>query len=176
MMQDLAMHILDLGQNSIRANAKNIEICLWIDDEKDCITFRLVDDGIGMDEDMQKRVLDPFFSTRTTRKIGLGIPFIKELAELCNGSFLLQSEVGKGTTLEITLQKSCWDTPPLGDVGEAMMMLIQADGTIEYVLDYRHHGEFIMKTTEIKEILGDVNIQEPSILLWLKQYINENIK
>ena len=77
MMQDLAMHILDLGQNSIRANAKNIEICLLIDDEKDCITFRLVDDGIGMDEEMQKRVLDPFFSTRTTRKIGLGIPFIK---------------------------------------------------------------------------------------------------
>ena len=176
MMQDLAMHILDLGQNSVRAKAKNIEICLWLDDEKDTITFRLVDDGCGMDEEMQKRVLDPFFSTRTTRKIGLGLPFIKELAELCNGSFSLQSEVDKGTTLEVVLEKSCWDTPPLGDVGEAIMMLIQADATIEYVFHYKHHEEFIMITTEIKEILGDVDIQEPSILVWLKEYINENVK
>ena len=176
MMQDLAMHILDLGQNSIRANASVIHLDLWIDDAKDTITFRLEDNGCGMDEEMQQRVLDPFFSTRTTRKIGLGIPLIKELAELCNGTFQLKSTVNVGTTLEITLQKSCWDTPPLGDVGEAIMMLIQADGCIEYEFHYRHHEEFIMKTTEIKEILGDVNIQEPEILIWLKEYINENMK
>lgn len=175
MLQDLAMHILDLGENAIRANADFIVIELLLDDVADTISLIIKDNGCGMDEEMLKRVVDPFYSTRTTRKIGLGLPFIKELSELCNGSFELTSQVNQGTTLRVVLQKSHWDTPPLGDVGEAIMMLVQAKPTIDYQFHYRHQIDFYVDTCEIKEQLEDVSIAELEILLWLKEYINENI-
>lgn len=175
MLQDIAMHILDLGQNSIRANAKLVKIELMVEDEKDILSLMIEDDGCGMDEDTMERALNPFYSSRATRNIGLGLPFMKELSELCNGSFRLISKVNQGTRLEVTLQKSHWDTPPFGDIGEAFMLLVQAKSEIDFLFHYRHKTDFYVDTREVKSQLADVSIAEFEILMWLKEYINENI-
>lgn len=177
MMEDLAMHTLEILMNSVHAGAKNIK--LEIDDsaEKDELLITVLDDGKGMDEETAKRASDPFYTSRTTRKIGMGLAFLRGLAETCGGAFSLESERGKGTKVSASVQRSNIDTPPLGDLGEMMMETIQANGDIEYELAYvTDTDRFQFSTKEAKEMLEGVSILEPEVLLWIKEYINEGIK
>lgn len=175
-MQDIAMHILDIAYNSIRALATNIKI--RIDDlkSKNIIQIEIEDNGKGMDKETLSHVTDPFYTTRTTRKVGLGVPLFKEGAIMTGGNFEIQSIVGKGTKISATYVKDHLDTPPLGDLAETLVTLIQADDTIDYYFVYRNDDkEFILDTKEIKNILEDVKINEPEIILWLKDYIKEGL-
>ena len=175
-MPDIAMHLLDIVFNSIRAKAKNIIIYIMESELKDQIICRVEDDGSGMDSQTVENVQSPFYTTRTTRNVGLGIPLFKEGALQTGGTFRLESEVGKGTLIETTYVKSHLDCPAMGNLPETIATLVQADATIEYHIDivYDNHT-FTFDTKEIKEILDGVPIDEPDIILWLKDYIKEGI-
>lgn len=175
-MPDIAMHLLDIVFNSIRAKAKNIIIYLLDSEKEDKIICRVEDNGSGMDEQTVENVQSPFYTTRTTRDVGLGIPLFKEGALQTGGSFRLESEVGKGTLIEAIYTRSHLDTPALGDLAETIATLIQADANIDYNIDIVFDDKtFNLDTIAIKEILDGVPIDEPDIILWLKEYIKEGI-
>lgn len=175
-MQDLAMHLLDIVYNSIAAKASLIKIMLVNSTQKDRITLRIEDNGRGMDEQTVEKVQSPFYTSRTTRDVGLGIPLFKATALSCDGSFRLTSQEQVGTMIEANIKKSHWDCPPLGDIANTLCVLIQADPSIDYIFVYeddQHRFEFDTKV--IKETLEDVPLDHPDILNWLEGYIKEGI-
>ena len=175
-MEDLAMHILEILMNSIHALSKNIKFTIHDSSLNDKIIMIVEDDGKGMSEEQVAKISSPFMTGRTTRKVGLGVAFLKALTEQCNGEFNVSSSIGIGTTVKASVQKSFIDTPPMGDLGEIIMECIQADDQIDYLFIYKTDlDEFIFDTKEIKKELEGLSLQEPSILLWIKDYINQNI-
>lgn len=175
-MPDIAMHLLDLVYNSIRAKATLIQIRIIDSLKDDLVSITIEDNGCGMDKDTVEKVQSPFYTTRTTRDVGLGIPLFKEAAKMCQGTFELTSKINQGTILQATFQKSHIDTPPMGDLAETMATLIQANGNISYRMIYTNdYHTFILNTDEITEILDGVLITEPDVIIWLKQYIKEGL-
>jgi len=176
MLQDIAMYLLDIVNNSIRAEAKNIQISFTSFDSKNECNLKIVDDGCGMSEAQLEKVCNPFFTTRTTRKVGLGMSFLHQLATQCNGELSIDSKIGEGTSINLRYQRNHLDAPPLGDVAESLITLIQAKESINYQFVFENDfGQFALNTEEVKQMLEDVNIIEPSILLWLKEYIDEGL-
>ncbi len=176
MMQDVAMHLLEIVMNSISAKATDIDITIEENHTNNILLLQVVDNGCGMSDDIKKKVIDPFVTSRKTRKIGLGLSFFKGLCDVCNGSFHLESEVGVGTTIEATLQLDHWDLPPLGNIGELMMFAISNNDSINYRLTFLSKTEFIFTSKEIKDVLDGASMQDSAILLWIKEYINEHIQ
>lgn len=177
MMEDLAMQILELMMNSIQANAKHILLHIRSSTRDNVIAILQQDDGKGMDRELLERVTNPFATTRTTRKVGMGVAFMKGLTEACNGSFHIESTPGKGTSIRAEVQRDCIDTPPLGDIGEMMMECIQASESIDYEMVYEtDSSKFVFQSSEIRQQLEGVSLQEPQVLLWIKEYINQNIE
>lgn len=176
-MQDLAMYILEILMNSIHADSKLIKLIISFIDVNDEVKIILEDDGKGMDEELLKRVTSPFATSRTTRKIGLGVAFLKELCESCDGSLTIESKVNVGTKTTATYALSHIDAPPLGNIGEMMMFAIQANQEIDYELEYiQNDYHFSFKTKEIRQQLGGMKLDDPDILLWIKDYINQEIR
>ena len=176
MMEDLAMHLIEILMNSIHALAKHISVVIKDSEKEDVIDVTVCDDGKGMSKEMVEKVTSPFTTSRTTRKFGMGLAFLKGLCELCNGFYTLESELGRGTTIHFSIQKSHIDAPPLGDLGEMSMAVIQANEEIQYTLTYKtDQKEFHFSTDEVKAQLDGLSLLEPSILLWIKEYINQGV-
>lgn len=177
MMQDLAMHLLEIIMNSISAGAKRIGITFLESTKDNTIEMGVQDDGKGMSQEMVERVTNPFTTGRKTRNVGLGVAFMYGLCEQCNGSFHVESELGKGTTVRAIVERNHIDLPPRGNLGEMMMACLQANEDIDYRFVYKiDDNEFTFDTIEVKEQLDGVPIREPEILLWLRDYINEGIE
>lgn len=175
-MPDIAMHLLDIVYNSIRAFASLITIRIYDSEKENTIEISVEDNGCGMDEETIEKVMDPFFTTRTTRKVGLGVPLFKEGLLATGGSFDIHSKINVGTTIKGNYIKNHWDTPPLGDLPETLVTLIQANEKIDYLFTYTTDShQFCLDTKEIKDILDGVKINEPEIILWLKDYIKEGL-
>lgn len=175
-MKELTLHLLDIVENSISAKAKNI----FIKVEENLITDRLIllikDDGIGMDADTVRKIVDPFVTSRTTRKVGLGIPLLKAAAEACNGEFSIQSEKGKGTTVQVEFQHSHIDRMPLGDLTGTLMTLVVGSPEIHWVFQYcMNQQEFIFDDQPIKDQLVDIPLSDPQVLSFLRNFIQEGI-
>ncbi|KHO62149.1 MULTISPECIES: ATP-binding protein [Thermoanaerobacter] len=176
-MKELALYILDLSQNSIRAGAKNIYIEINIDTSKDMLKVSIEDDGCGMNEKFLKKVTDPFITTRKERKVGLGIPLFKELVQLCGGNFEIFSEEGKGTKIIGTFKLSSVDLVPIGDMASTIVSLILSAPEVDIVYKYnKDNYEFLFDTKELKKILKEVNINDIKVLNWIKEYVKENMK
>lgn len=175
-MDELSLNILDIAYNSLRAHASLISISI-IDSQKDNILKMIIEDnGDGMSQETLNKVIDPFYTTRTTRTVGLGIPLLKQNAELTGGYLHIDSQLNVGTKLEAVFIKNHIDTPILGDLEETMMTLIQADENVDYQLTYTNDlKSFQLDTREIKDILKDVSIVEPEVLIWLKDYMKEGL-
>lgn len=175
-MDELALNILDIAYNSIRAHASAIHIQI-IDSAKDNVIEIIIrDNGDGMTRDEVLKVSDPFYTTRTTRKVGLGIPLFKQNAELTGGYLHIQSQKNVGTIVHTMFVKNHIDTPIMGNIVETMTTLIQADENIDYQFEYKTDDfDFKIDTKEMKEILGDVRINEPEVILWLKDYLKEGL-
>ncbi len=176
-MKEISMHILDIVMNSVNANATMIEIFIEDSIKNNRLKVAIKDNGIGMSSEMTKKVTDPFFTTRTTRKVGLGIPMLKENCERCNGSFNISSKIGEGTLVECCFERNNIDRAPLGNIGDTIMTIINSLESCELI--YKHEtdrGVFILNTVEIKEILNGGNIKDSDIMLWIKEYVNENIR
>lgn len=176
-MDELSLNILDIAYNSIRAHASFIQIVIRDSESDNVIDIDIQDNGDGMEENQVIQAMDPFYTTRKTRKVGLGISLLKENAELTGGYLQLDSKRNIGTLLQVRFVKNHIDTPMMGNLVETMVTLIQADEKIDYELKYiTDYDCFEMNTKEMKEILGDVKITEPEIIVWLKDYIKEGLK
>lgn len=176
-MKEISMHILDIAMNSVKAKATLIEIEVEDSVKKNCLKIIIKDNGTGMSEEMLKKVTDPFFTTRTTRKVGLGLPMLKGSCERCNGKLTIDSQLGEGTRVECFFERNNIDRAPMGNMGETVMTIINSLHDCELI--YTHStdcGKFSMSTEEVKNILDGGDIQDSSVLLWIKEYINENIR
>jgi len=178
MMDELSLNILDIAQNSIVADASLVEIDVEEDSISDRIIIRIKDNGKGMCEDFLKVVENPFITTRTTRKIGLGISFLKEAAEITGGSLEIDSELGVGTTVTAIFVMSHIDRQPIGNLTDTILSLVSLNPTIDFVIRYTvDKNEFLFSTQEVKQQLGgDSMISSPAILTFLREYISEHIE
>lgn len=136
-MEDLSLHILDIVENSIAALAKRIEIRIDEDQAKDLVTIEIKDDGNGMDEQTLKKALDPFFTTRKTRRVGLGLSLLAQAAKDSEGTFDLSSGPGEGTTVNATFHLSHPDCKPMGDIGQTMRVLVTAHPGIDFLYEHK---------------------------------------
>jgi hypothetical protein len=163
-------------QNSIEAGANKVTLEIVEDNSEDIMIIRVSDNGRGMDEATQRRVLDPFVTSRTTRRVGLGLPLIDMSTKRCEGHLSIDSAPGRGTIVEAEYRHSHLDRPPLGDIVETVKMLIIANPELKFV--YRHavnNDHFCVATEEITAILGDVPLTQPEIIIWLHEYLSENL-
>lgn len=175
MMTELSLNVLDVANNSIRANATLIEITIQIQRDLDRLTIIIADNGCGMTEEQLKHVEDPFYTTRTTRKIGLGVPFFKMAAINTGGSFNIQSAPGVGTTVTATFGLTHIDRMPLGDMNSTIHTLITLNTHIDFLYTYIFDGkQFILDTREFRQILNDVPLNSPEVSAYIKEYLTEN--
>lgn len=175
MMTELSLNVLDVAQNSVKAGAGLIEITVSADTKSDRLVITIKDDGCGMSEEQVSRVTDPFYTTRTTRKVGLGVPFYKLAAESTGGSFEITSQIGSGTTVTAEFVISHIDRMPLGDMTETMHSLITMNADIDFLYTYRIDGrEFTLDTRELREILGGIPLNTPEVSEYIKEYLKEN--
>jgi|YelNatPaOPRAMG01_1025707.scaffolds.fasta_scaffold01148_8 hypothetical protein len=171
-MDELSLHIIDIVQNSVSAGAKNIEVIIIDDDEKDIISFEVIDDGKGMDEEILKKIEDPFFTSKN-KKVGLGIPLLKQLAESTGGIFEINSKLDKGTRVKVTLPKSNLDVPPLGDLYSTILNLLYIQNINIKIVYIKNNLEKIIESSKIKNILGNIPFTHPDVIMFLRNYIKE---
>lgn len=174
-MRELSLNILDIAQNSISAGAPLITIEVNENTIDHTLLIGIYDNGKGMSEKQVKSVIDPFFTTRTTRKVGMGIPLFKMAAEQTGGSLEIKSELGVGTEVKAYFKTDSVDFTPLGDVASTIQMLITMNTDRDFVYKHTVDGkEFICDTREIKAILGDVPLDSYEISQWILEFIKEN--
>ncbi len=170
------MHILDIIGNSVRAMASLIEVSVIENTKEDTLVFSVKDDGYGMDEKTIKNALDPFFTSRKTRKVGLGIPLLQQNAQLSEGELNIKSRVGEGTVIEALFIRSHIDRPPLGDIPSTISLMISGNPSVDFVYTHSMDGDtFVIDSREIKQILDGVEITKPSVVKFLKQMVEENL-
>lgn len=180
-MREIALHLLDIAENSVAAGSRNIRMDVLENLQDDLLKVSVTDDGRGMDEETAKRVLDPFYTTRTTRKVGLGIPLLKLAAESSDGGLSLETESGKGTRIEAAFRHSHIDRMPLGDAGMTMLTLLVSYPHVNWTFNYEVTGrdgkscQFLLDDKEIKSALGDIPLTEPDVLKFLRGMIEEGI-
>jgi len=169
--RELSQHISDIAENGIKAGANCIEIEVSEDSAQDLLSLIIRDNGSGMSPDMVALVADPWVTTRTTRKVGLGIPFFKQTAEMCGGTFTITSELGRGTSTGATFKLHHIDRPPLGDLAGTLLCLIVGNPQVDFVLRYQRDDEvFELDTRDIKAVLGeDVPLSDPEVLAYLRE-------
>jgi len=176
-MNELALHILDIVQNSISANASIIEVIIDENIDKDLYIIEIQDNGKGMSNEVLQEVSDPFFTTRTTRKVGLGISLLKQIAEQTGGFLKIVSEEGKGTHLTASFSHKHLDRPVLGDIAGTMTLLIGANPQIRFLYIHRTPlSDFEFDTKEVLVELEGTPINHPDILKALKEMIEENLE
>lgn len=175
-MKEIALHILDIAENSIIAGAKNIRITVQENLVKDRLSATIEDDGKGMDPETAARITDPFVTTRTTRRVGLGIPLLKAAAEACNGRLTIQSRVGQGTTITVEFQHSHIDRMPLGDLPGTFLTLLVGYPDIHWLFEHTvNDQQFIFDDTPIKQELAGLPLTEPGVLTFIRNLLNEGV-
>lgn len=172
-MRDISLHILDIAENSLRAGANLIRISVTADTLKDTLTVSIEDNGSGMSKEMLERVRSPFTTTRTTRKIGLGIPLLAAGCEASGGHLEIESAIGTGTKLTALYGYSHIDRPPLGNLAETVSALTLANPEIDFVFTASKAETFEFDTRIIKDTLDGVAITEPAVMVFIRDYLEE---
>lgn len=176
-MRELSLHLLDIVENSITAEAKRIKITVQEDSKTDLLKMIVEDDGKGMNAEMVARVVDPFTTTRTTRKVGLGIPFLKAAAEACNGLLEIKSQPGKGTTLVVQFKRSHIDRMPLGDLVNTIINLLVSNPQVHWIFEYIFNDQsYLFDDEPVKKELEGLPLSEPDILNCLHEMLNSGIR
>ena len=174
-MRELSLNILDIAQNSITADASLITIEVLENTLEQTLLIGIYDNGKGMSETQVKSVIDPFFTTRTTRKVGMGIPLFKMAAEQTGGSLEIKSKLGVGTETRAFFKTDSVDFTPLGDVASTIQMLITMNTDRDFVYKHKvNEKEFVCDTRELKAILGDVPLDTYEVSQWILEFIKEN--
>lgn len=174
-MRELSLNILDIAQNSISAGASLTEVLVKENTAEKTLLIGIYDNGKGMSEEQVKNVQDPFFTTRTTRKVGMGIPLFKLAAEQTGGSFKITSELGVGTRVDALFKTDSIDFTPLGDIEATVSTIVSMNEDKDFVYTRSvDEKEFVFKSADIKKILDGVPLSEPSVINWIEDYIREN--
>ncbi len=177
MLTELSLNVLDIAQNSTRAGATLVEIIIDISTSDDIISIEISDNGSGMSDENLKNVEDPFFTSRTTRDVGLGIPFFKTSAEITGGSFSIHSALDRGTKVLATFQMSHIDCMPLGDISSTIHNLIVYHADIDFIYRYTYNqNSFVLDTRQFKEVLGNLPLNSPEISKYIMEYLVQNKK
>ena len=176
-MKELSLNILDVAKNSVVANAKNVYISL-VTDSDGWLTLTIKDDGCGMTDEVVRNVTDPFYTTRTTRKVGLGLPLLKLAAEQTGGALELCSSTDDelhGTTLRATFDTKNIDFMPIGDIVSTVCILIAGSPEIDFVFeDVTQMRSVRIDTKELREVLGEgISLAEPEVQSWMSEYLKE---
>ena len=173
-MFEISLHILDILQNSIKAGASLITVSLTL--EGSILTVIIEDNGCGMSKEFVARVCDPFVTTRTTRKVGMGISLFKAGAEASGGSFSIESAEGVGTTVKAVFDISCIDCPPLGDINGTMVsqFVCHQDIDFRYVFT-TESGTMEFDTRQIKQVLDGVSLDTPEVMQWMLESIKQEL-
>jgi anti-sigma regulatory factor (Ser/Thr protein kinase) len=175
-MLELALHILDIAENSVRASAKTVLIEITEDSGKDLLSFVIRDDGKGMSKAVLKKVMDPFYTSKKVRRVGLGLPMLSEAAGRAGGRLAIESQEGMGTRIAAEFQFSHIDRQPLGDITGALTILIAGNAGVDFVFRYQCADRlFRFDTKEIRQQIGDIPIQQAEVLKWIRQYIREGL-
>ncbi len=174
-MKDLSMHIMDILQNSTRAGATEVFIDVIENIADDTLTVSIKDNGSGMDKQTVEMALNPFFTTRSTRNVGLGLPLLKQNAERSGGRFSISSEAGVGTDVVAVFGLSNIDRPPMGDLAGAIVLTAVANPDIRLVFHFFDEvTDYVFDTDEVKTVLDGVPMSNPEIILLLRKMVDEN--
>ncbi len=172
-MEDLSLHILDVVENSITAEAGRIEVKVMEDTRKNLLTVEMSDNGKGMTRELLENATDPFYTTRTTRKVGLGIPLLAQSARESNGDISVKSEIGTGTSIKATFQHDHIDRRPLGDIGQTMIILIMSNPDIDFLFEHKRNDDlYTLDTAELKQELEGIPINNPEVIKYIKNDIS----
>jgi len=176
-MREMALHILDVARNSIEAGATDLQLTVIEDGSTDRLEFELRDNGPGLGPDALGRVTDAFYTTRTTRRVGLGLALLQATCDRCEGNLLVASEQGHGTTVHGVLRLGHVDRPPLGDMGGAIQALVCEAARTH--LRYRHVVDghaFELDTRALQGELGEVPLSHPTVLDWVGDHVNAALR
>ena len=176
-MLELSLHILDIVENSTRAGAQTVHISILEDTTRDILSLEILDDGSGMSGDMLKKALDPFFTTKTVRNVGLGLPMLAQAAERADGKFNIESKEGEGTRIAAEFKLSHIDRQPLGNIASTLVTLIAGNADVDFIYRHRHNDrEYILDTRAIKKEIGDEPINHVMVLISIRKHIQEGLK
>jgi len=175
-LRDISLHILDIMQNSTAAKASLIKVSILAKLETGMLEVVIEDNGCGMDSELLARVTDPFSTTRTTRRVGLGIPLFKASAEQSGGSFGITSQIGAGTVVTASFVMDHIDKPPLGELEGVITDVAAAYPAVEIQLLLKNGSkQFVFNSREVSQKLGEVPLTEFTVIQWLKEYIKEGL-
>jgi len=175
-MLELAAHILDIAENSVRAGARLVEIIIIEDNAENLLSIEINDDGCGMTKEEIKKACDPFYTTKTVRRVGLGIPLLTDAAERAGGKLDLESIKGKGTRLKATFQLDHLDRQPMGDIISTLIILIAGNCDIDFLFRHRKNNrQFEMDTRDIRKEIDDISINHPQILKYIRNVLEEGL-
>lgn len=180
-MQELSLHILDIMQNSIKAESTQIVVDIFVSNLENILKIKIKDNGSGIDEKLLKDIYSPFSTTRTTRKVGLGVSLFKMAALQCGGDLKIESQLGVGTELICIFKLNHIDRMPLGDLASTLSLCIMSNPEIDFILIVKGIYEnetcdFKFELSEIKAQLGEVEVNNIEVVNWINEYIKENIK
>lgn len=176
-MKELSLHILDVAKNSVKAGATLTEISV-VTDNDGIMTVKIRDNGCGMTDEVLARVTDPFYTTRTTRKVGLGLPLFRMAAEQTGGGLSIVSSTEKGnsgTEVTVTFDTKSIDCMPMGDIISTVCILVAGSPDIDFVFtDETEQRKVSLDTRELRAVLGeDISLAEPEIQMWMSEYLKE---
>ncbi|MBC3805358.1 ATP-binding protein [Acetobacterium fimetarium] len=176
-MKELSLHILDITQNSIRAQAKLVKLTIIESLAANVLAIMIEDDGCGIPADKIQNIADPFVTSRTTRRVGLGLSLFKAASETCGGFFRITSEFGVGTKVTGTFNRDHIDRAPLGNMADTVVTMVMSfeEADLIYEHDYNNQS-FIFDTREIKETLEVTSLNEPDILNWIREFVREGLE
>jgi len=175
-LQDLSLHILDVAENGIRAGATLIEIHILEELEDDLLQITIEDNGHGMEAEMLQGVTDPFVTTRTTRRVGMGLPLLKQAAEETGGGLRITSEPGRGTRVVASFQESHIDRRPLGDMGATLTTLIMGNPDLDFVYTSNLREQEVEIDTRLirQELDGALSISDPAVIRLIRDLFTKN--
>lgn len=175
-MRELSLHIMDVVENGVAAGATLIDIAVAEDRKENRLKITIKDNGRGIPAHLLEQVLNPFYTTRTTRRVGLGLSLFREASRRCEGDFHIKSREGEGTEVYASFKRDHIDLAPFGDIAGSLTSLIMGNPGVDFV--YRHEldgGLFWLDTRELKQELEDVSIQHPDVIRYLANLIRESV-
>jgi anti-sigma regulatory factor (Ser/Thr protein kinase) len=176
MVEDICFHLVDLVQNSVAAGASVIRLSISESRKENAVSLEIADNGRGMDTPTLDRVQDPFFTTKSFKKVGLGIPLLKATAQACHGDFSIRSELGRGTEVRARLEKDHLDCPPLGDLEETLLSLLVSLDQVDLRFAYRSdRGEFAISSDDVRRQVGALHFSHPEVYGFLKEFIRDGL-
>jgi anti-sigma regulatory factor (Ser/Thr protein kinase) len=175
-LEDLSLHILDIVENAIAAKAKKIDISIKEEPEEDRLIIEIKDDGMGMDQEVSQKAMDPFFTTRTSRRVGLGLSLMAQAAQEVGGGLRIESKLGKGTKVIATFQYHHIDRKPLGSMMETIAMLLIGNPKLDISYTHQKGGKsYIFNSQVLKERFKDRSLIDPEVIQWLKKHLKEGL-